>query len=110
MKKIVLAGITLGLMTTLYAQDFVEAAENVLKAKIEADKEVAIANKASVEVNNSTLMTTTEMGSENVVVGNTGIVAVGEQVTIENSDIITETKMDNENVVVGNTGVVLGAH
>jgi hypothetical protein len=110
MKKTILIGLSIFAVSSMYAQDFVQAAGEVLKAKIEADAKVAIAKKSTIEVNNSKLETTTEMGSENVVVGNTGIVAVGESIKIDNSEITTDTKMGNENVVVGNTGVVLGAH
>jgi len=112
MKKIILALLVAGTMTSVFAEDLVGAVKDVLKAKIEADKEVAINNKATVEVSNSTLKTKSKMGNDNVVVGNNGgIVAVGGRVEIDNSDISAESDMGNNNVVVGNNGgVVLGAH
>ena len=112
MRKVLLALSIMGLLTSLSAEDLVGAAASVLKAKIEADKEVAIHNKATVEVSNSALIAKSKMGSNNKVIGNNGgIVAVGGKVTIDNSLIKAKSEMGNDNVVVGNNGgVVLGAH
>ena len=110
MKKIILSTSLLFAFTSLSAEGIADQIADVLKTKIEADAKVAIENKASVDVTGSVLSSTTKMGNDNVVVGNTGIVAIGEEVKIDGSLIQTETEMGNDNVVVGNTGVVLGAH
>lgn len=112
MKKILMAILIAGTLTSLLAEDLVGAAAEVLKAKIEADKEVAISNKATVKVSNSVLIAKSKMGNDNVVVGNNGgIVAVGEQVEIDNSVISAESDMGDDNVIVGNNGgIVLGAN
>jgi sulfur carrier protein ThiS len=116
MKKVILSLVTIGLFSTLNAEglgsDFIKAGADVLKKKIEADKDVAIQKKATVEVENSTLIAEAEMNNENIVVGANGaIVAVSEEATIDNSDLIAKSKMNNENVVVGANGaIILGAH
>jgi len=112
MEKILTALLVVGTLTSISAEDLIGATADVLKAKIEADKEVAISNKASVKVSNSVLIAKSKMGNDNVIIGNNGgIVAVGGQVEIDNSVISAESEMGNDNVVVGNNGgIVLGAH
>ncbi|MEA2110923.1 MAG: hypothetical protein U9P71_02625 [Campylobacterota bacterium] len=110
MKKVILLAATVALTSSVYAQDMVGAVTDVMKTKIEADAKVAMSKKAKVTVDNSTLKTKTKIGKDAIVVGNTGIVAVGEEVEISNSTIDTDTEIDRNAIVVGNTGVVLGAH
>ena len=112
MKKLLLSTCILVAFTNSYATDFVGAAADVLKAKIEADRDVAMGKKQIVKVENSTISGTSIMGKDNVVVGNNGgVVAIGEEVEISNSTISGTAIMGDNNVVIGNNGgVVLGAH
>ena len=117
MKRVILALVTVGLFSSLYAEEMgtaiVDGLVKVVEKKIDADARVAIQKKAKVTVDGgSDLTAVSEMGNENVVVGAVGtIVAVGEEVEISNSDITAISDMGNENVVVGSAGtVVLGAH
>lgn len=117
MKKVILTLVTIGLISSLNAEDMGTALVNgvvkVVEKKIEADKEVAIMKKAKVTVDGgSSLEAISQMGSDNVVVGAVGtIVAVGEEVEISGSELKAESQMDSDNVVVGTSGtIVLGAH
>lgn len=112
MKKLIIGTCIALTMTNIYAEDMVGAVAGVLKAKIEADKEVAISKKQKVTVDNSVIIAKSKMGKDNIAVGNIGgVVAIGEEVEITNSRIEATSEMDEGNIVVGNVGgVVLGAH
>ena len=116
MKKVILTFVTLGLLSSLSAEglgsELIDAGTDIAKAKIEADKQVAIANKAEVTVEDSTLIAEGDIGDDSVVVGvNGAIVMVGEEVTIDHSTIIAEGNIGDDSVLVGANGaVILGAH
>ena len=116
MKKVILTFVTLGLISSLSAEglgsELIDAGTDIAKAKIEADKQVAIQNKAEVTVENSTLIAEGNVGDNSVAIGANGaIVMVGEEVTVDDSTIIAEGNIGDDSVVVGANGaVILGAH
>ena len=112
MKKVILSLVTVGLFSSVYAEELIDAGVEIAKAKIEADKEVAIANQSEVTIENSTLIAEGEVGEGAVMVGANGaIVMVGSDVEVENSTMIAEGKVDEGAVVVGANGaIIVGAH
>ncbi len=112
MKKVILTLVTIGLVSSLYAEELIDAGVEIAKAKIEADKQVAIANQAEVTIANSTLIAEGEVGNDSVMVGANGaIVTVGSDVDIEDSTMIAVGKIGDNSVVVGANGaIVTGAN
>ena len=108
MKKILLVLTLSAFSTSVFAIVLASAAVDVAKAKIKADKEVAMSKKAAVTVNNSSFDVKTKI-DHGAVVGNSGFIAVGEDVDIENSKVKIDTQVDH-GVMMGNSGVILGAH
>jgi len=116
MKKVILSLAVISLFTSLNAEglgsELIDAGTEIAKAKIEADKEVALENQAEVTIEDSTLIAEGEVGTDSVMVGiNGGIVMVGSDVEVEHSTMIAEGKVGDDSVVVGvNGGIVAGAH
>jgi len=110
MKKILVgSALFLVALSNVHAEDITAAVADVIKAKIEADKQVAMNQKQStVSAENAKLLTTTDI-DRGVVIGNSGIVAVGENVNLDNAKIISKTKV-KQGALIGNSGVVLGAY
>jgi len=111
MKKMILIGTLLVSFNTLQAESITGAISDVVKEKINADKEVAIAaiNRGTeVTVSNSTISIKTKL-KDGAIIGNTGLIAVGTNVNIDNTKIAIETDVDN-GILVGNSGIILGGH
>ena len=109
MKKMILIGTLLVSFNTLQAESITGAISGVVKEKINADKEVAIANinkGTEVTVSNSTINIKTKL-KDGAIIGNTGLVAIGEKVELDNVEMVLNTDV-KESLLLGNSGVVLG--
>jgi hypothetical protein len=113
MKNIVLLLVSVGLFSSLSAEDMglVTAVVKVAETKIKEDGETARAHQSEVKVDNSKIEAKAEKGNDNLIVGIDGsVVGVGKHVEISNSEILAESKMGNNNKIIGVSGsVVLGA-
>ena len=116
MKKVILSLAVISLFSSLHAEglgsELISAGTKIAEKKIEADKQVAIANQAEVTIANSTLMAEGEVGKDSVMVGANGaIVMVGSDVEVETSTVIAEGTVGDDSVVVGANGaIIVGAH
>ena len=113
MRKIIFGAIvSLGLTMQSYAgvpEVIAGKVADILTAKINADKEVAIEalKSASTITIDGELYNHVTIGERVVMIGNTGVVLLGD-ISIGSVKNVVDIKQDA--VVIGNVGVIVGGH